>query len=280
MTIVTGEPRRLFGCVATYTTVSEDATCRFLKKAYEELLYPCLVENDVEIALQWCSASSEKFRWLPLETLSVNWEIIAGDFPLAWVIFKGWRENRCEDDRSIQSLLAASIRFTDDPKRASVLEFGVSTALLNKPIDRSVQAKTVEMALSSFSEVEGVVGYITVDYVAPEVYGSMSPYERTVGLAYPWASIEFGSKVRGYYWGNLLHKNHIDLLGGSELLKAAPVHMANQVDEERYYLQLTDDINDIDRAKLAQLKEFLKPLLPGGYPQSQEYYDSLLDFIL
>jgi hypothetical protein len=143
-----------------------------------------------------------------------------------------------------------------------------------------LQADIVTWAINAFEELQGTVGYITVDFVGSNVYGSESPYERTIGLSYPWAAKEFTAKSRGYYWGNLLSQTHVDILGGLEKVKEAPVEIIQTLRNGGVYLQLNHDINHINLDQLRQLKTFLSPLLPTGDPLEKQSYDALPNFIL
>jgi len=275
------EERNLYMSVATYEPILEpvlaDKAIAFLKKAFA-ILEPYFTNPDLRYLAVWSPVGSPRAKARSLRHL--KWEEVINDFPLEGFDLLIWKEKLRGTDRS-PNVGGVAISGVDTPEIAAHLEFTVNPqeVLGKREIDPFIQRQVVELALETFAEVKGVVGYITVDYLAPSPYGTMSPYEWYVGLSYPWAARDFRRKVRGYYWGNLLSKGHIEMLGGEEILSKAPVYLVKRL-ENGYYLQLTEDINHIDRSKLAQLKEFLKPLLPEGYPQSPEYYENLPNFLL
>lgn len=136
------------------------------------------------------------------------------------------------------------------------------------PID--IQHGIVEHAKRAFERLSGVVGYITVDVVSGSF--GWSPYERWLGapdgIAYDFHTKErlFYRRTRGYYWGNFLNPSHVDILGGEQALSRAPVALIERL-ENGWYLQLTNDINDIDRGPLHELRDFLAPVLPVAHPR-------------
>jgi len=275
MPIVMEEAKCLYMSVSTYASISQSAALDFLQKTFD-FLQPYTTDPELRFYPIWHPVGSRS-RSRSLRRL--KWEEVAQDFPLEGFDLVIWKEKLRSSLGRNPHVGGVCISFSQEPEKASLLEFALNVKeMLNGRVSEAVQAWVVELALSTFRAVEGVVGYITVDYVITSGY-TMSPYERAVGLSYPWAARGLRSKVRGYYWGNLLSRGHVELLGGEEVLSAAPVYLVKKL-ENGYYLQLTEDINNIDRGKLAQLKEFLKPLLPEGYPQSPEYYQNLPDFVL
>lgn len=259
------EERNLYMSVATYETIPTSVTIDYMKKALA-ILKPHLTNPEVRFWVRWTPVGGRtKARTLR----HLSWEEIANDFPVEGIEFLLWKE-KLRGTHKNPYVGGGSV---EDPETAAHLQFSVNPleVLGTKEISRTVQDQVVDLAIATFVAVKGIVGYITVDYLRPNAFRTASPYEEFAGLAYVCAAREFRSKVRGYYWGNLLSKGHINLLGGEEVLTKAPVYLVKDL-ENGYYLQLTEDINHIDREKLAQLKEFLKPLLPEGYPQSPEYY--------
>lgn len=271
----TNTRRHLFGSVATYKPLVLPAVQRFMRRALEDLLTPHLGAGD-SLGQQWFRVGQSYAR--PPELREVDLEAIPEAVPLEWVVVSGWREGIGPAGRG-GPILAVSAHFSQRAEQASTLEFSGSMLLFERGIDTATQAKAVALLQETFVQIEGVTGYLTADYVSAAP-GSMSPYERSVGLAYPWAARDFRHYLRGYYWGNLLHDSHVALLGGPDVLAEAPVVKVERVGERGYYLQLSADINEIDRERLRTLKAFLAPLLPEGYEQSPEYYAALPDFQL
>lgn len=272
-----GNPRRVFASVATYTPLDLQTTIQTLTDAYQTLIQPYTDDPDIESRVAWCRAGTSRQQ---ITTVSnVNWANVNDSVPLAWLMIKAWKERNLQTPQSPE-IAAVCAHFASKPERASVIEFSIMQPQLGATIPRTTQVRLVEWATATFVAIRGIVGYITVDYVSADMYGSMSPYETTVGLSYPWASRTFRDYARGYYWGNLLNQSHIERIGGATRLAELPLAAVRQLDDERFFVQLTDDINNIDRAKLAELKQIVQPLLPEGYPQTPQYYQNLPDFVL
>lgn len=271
------ENRNLYMSVATYEAIPTPVAIGYMKRALA-ILEPYLANPEVRFWVRWTPVGS---RTKARSLRHLNWEEIANDFPVEGIEFLLWKDKLRGTEKN-PHVGGVSIKFyPEDPEMAAHLQFSVNPleVLGAKEISRAVQDQVVDLAVETFVAVKGIVGYITVDYLVPSGYGTMSPYERFIGLEYLWAAREFRRKARGYYWGNLLSNGHVELLGGEAALEKAPVYLVKKL-ENGYYLQLTEDINNIDREKLAQLKEFLKPLLPEGYPQSPEYYENLPNYVL
>lgn len=277
MITVEGQERDLFASVATYTAPTTVVSLRFLRSAFERLIQPYIDSAKVEFTLDWCRPNSQSFH--PSPVTPENWKRVPTDVPLEWICLSGWKEEYHGTEIS-PSIVGISIGFSQHKSKVSTLEFSANKEIFGNTIPRAVQEQIVAWTMSAFVELAGIVGYITTDFVAADVYGSLSPYERAVGLSYPWASREFRTKTRGYYWGNFLHKEHLDTLSGTDNLQNAPVSLIKDIGNSGYYLQLTDDINYIDRDKLSQLKDFFSPLLPKGAPLPPRSVEALPDFIL
>lgn len=275
MTDVPVARRHLFGSVATYRPLDLAEVRRFMRQALDGILLPH-VDEKVSLGLQWFRVGQSYAR--PPALHAVDLDAIPDDTPLEWISVSGWREEGGPGSLG-EAILATCAHFSQDEDRASTLEFSGSMLLFGDGIDAETQQQAVALLKEAFLNVQAVTGYLTIDYVSAAP-GSMSPYERSVGLAYPWAALEFRRYLRGYYWGTLLHDSHAERLGGPQILAQAPATKTERLDGRGYYLQLSDDINDIDSQRLKDLKEFLEPLLPEGYEQSPEYYASLPDFRL
>lgn len=271
------ETRNIFASIATYNEISLNTATWFISTTFKHIFQPHIEKDGVEFTLRCKKATSQNISSLPLD--NVDWSLLGDESPLLWIMLSGWRERNRNFGKN-PAIAGATLHFSQASDHISTIETSVNMEVIGGIVGRSIQANLVELMLSLFNKTNGTVGYITVDYVSANVYGSVSPYERAMGLSYPSASRNFRSKVRGYYWGNLLHKNHLDLLGGRSALSSAPVYLVRAIGDNQYYLQLSDNINNIEREELAQLKDFLSPVLPEGYPQPDEYYQSLPDFLL
>lgn len=151
---------------------------------------------------------------------------------------------------------------------ASLIEFQVNKSCYCGDIPKYVQDKYIDLIEIVIKEICCVGGFITVDNIAYNC--GTSPYEEYIGLAYRWASCDFRKYFRGYFWGNFLSKDHINILGGvEEVIKFAPVFRVKQYNDKSAFLQLTDDINYFDVNQLRDLAIYLKSLLP---PQGKDVF--------
>lgn len=154
-------------------------------------------------------------------------------------------------------------------------EVSVRTEILMGPATpRGVEEFFVVHAKQAFDRLGGVVGYITNDWVLAQIGGGWPPYEHMLGLSSTMAAVNphngerlFHTHTRGYYWGNFLNPIHVDILGGEAALGRAPVALVERL-QRGWYLQLTDDANDVPIERLRELRDFLAPVLPT------RYYDS------
>lgn len=209
------EERNLYMSVATYEPILEpvlaDKAIAFLKKAFA-ILEPYFTNPDLRYLAVWSPVGSPRAKARSLRHL--KWEEVINDFPLEGFELLIWKEKLRGTDRD-PYVGGVGIVGSYTPEIATQLEFAVNPqeVLGRKEINPFIQRQVVELALETFAEVKGVVGYITVDYVTI-TGGTSSPYERAVGLSYPWAGRAFRERVRGYYWGNLLSREHVEMLGG------------------------------------------------------------------
>ncbi len=137
----------------------------------------------------------------------------------------------------------------------------IKPAYYKSGFNEKVQSQWVELARTAFQKLNGVNGYITVG----GGNAWCSPYEQSAGLAYQFHEIDFHRKLRGYYWGNLLSSEHIAQLGGmARVEQEAPCYLVENLSapEERAYLQLTADLDDVPDDALSALQKYLDPLLP------------------
>ena len=273
--------RFVYFAVNTYDPVISPDALRMAENAYDELLSPFIsAEMDVW-AEYYRSGSHRPKRFKPV---ALQWQRVQAAFPLRALALGLRIEGNAHrlPDREIGGL---GIHFSEDPTRASALEFGaVPDKLYGGPfIPPSIQSRVVDLAIGTFESVNGVTGYITHDYIGADSFGNDSPYEQWLGHTYRWSSLEFRARTRGYYWGNFLTQRHVDLLGGAKVLENAPVALVKRI-RDGWYLQLTDDINHIDRVRLSALKEFLAPVLPqlpADWPREPESHrHRLYDFRL
>ncbi len=146
------------------------------------------------------------------------------------------------------------------------LVVNISRSLYGPSFTREVQQQWVDVAKQAAVVLEAVTGYITVDHA-----GEMSPYEISIALNPLEAGRQLRRRLRGYYWGNFLSREHILRLGGMERIRReAPCYLVEDLSEgrgERAYLQLTPDLDNFSDGALRALKEYLHSLLPPGEPR-------------
>lgn len=155
------------------------------------------------------------------------------------------------------------------PGRASLLKVGVERPLYGEGTLDAWQEEWVALACEAFVRLKGATGYLTVD-VGTWRDSDISPYEATASINYVKVHRELHLKVRGYYWGNLLSRGHLERLGGLEtVIREAPCYLVRDLssgEEPRAYLQLTPKMEDTPLEALRALRDYLKPLLPEGRP--------------
>jgi hypothetical protein len=158
-------------------------------------------------------------------------------------------------------------------KQLSILEPAHTIRLsVDRDIRRDWDEQRWERAIRDWiitqtTAVSASYGYLTFDYDPPT---GQSPYEMWVGLPIAETICHVGTRVRGYYWGNLLTEGHIAQLGGVDrVIKHAPVAIVETIDisgRTGLYLQLTEHAAEVRDDALAELRRFLSPLLMVGRP--------------
>jgi hypothetical protein len=75
-------------------------------------------------------------------------------------------------------------------------------------------------------------------------------------------------------WGNIFGPPYVELFGGADRMRSVPAPLVIELGPERFFLQLTDDISDVqhDRAALTAAREAAKEHLGAdcfaGFPGS------------
>ena len=263
-------PPHFYVSLASCENFSLQSAIDLLESAYDNFLRP-LAENRNDLKMVASYSNSDSDRFVHFKDDTVNWKLLRTKDRLNHFALSHWRETNKSLDRS-PSVSGLALNWPNQPDEARSIEISISSLdMLNGVIDLPFQQKITQFAKEAFIGMKGSVGYSTIDYVSANCYGAASPYEMYVVLSYPWAAKEFRAKARGYYWGNFLHQRHIDQLGGVEALAHASMVKIEKLDSERYYLQLTDDINDIPLTQLHHLKTVFSKILPVGYPSSRSY---------
>lgn len=171
-----------------------------------------------------------------------------------------------------------AISFTCDYSYGDYLPPGILAAnnmflsfnlrLFNGYISSDIQNKVKDFFINAFGMLNGIVGYIDLDFGHATIEPDPTRYECELGY-YSFVNISnsFNEKARGVFWGNMLTKNHIEKLGGFQnIKKEMPFEAAEEYilenGNEAVFLQLTPDINSCDEEVCRKAKSYLKPILP------------------
>ncbi|MGH3694717.1 MAG: hypothetical protein ACRDRX_12160 [Pseudonocardiaceae bacterium] len=263
----TEENRSLYAAVTTDTQPSIDAVVRWTRYGLEHVLLPAVGERDYSLSMRVIRLNEDLRR--PKALKGVVWDSIPCNEALENIAINGWPQQSGAEHAETQ-LLRVNANFPilrrrvngTTGKTETIISLSVlKRALGSHCIDEVLQQRMVEWLLESFEELGGTTGYVTADFVQAGP-GAYSPYESAV--RFPSSERDFRRHLWGYYWGNLLGSEHVKLLGGPDAVQQAPVTIVRPVGSSSFYLQLTEDINDIDLDRLHQLREFLQPLLPEG----------------
>jgi hypothetical protein len=163
-----------------------------------------------------------------------------------------------------QAYVHVTLASVEDNGVADVLAVLVSRSIYGDEVPEH-QALWVDAFRSSAARFQASMGYLTIDYPSWE-----SPYEQSIGRWWLDGLRECQSLLRGYYWGNVLSRKHIETLGGIDRIRTeAPCDEVTQIGEELCYLQLTESVDEFSDEALVRLKEYFTPLLP----QSEDDFD-------
>lgn len=243
-----------------------------LQAAFQQLLEPFLDEVKLIISVNCDLKLVQKASTVN----GIDWEMIVRKRPLKLTIDLMVKEKLEQGENPLFGGLSIGCMGKDDPY--AVIEVGIKPGFIGKTVTKPMQTAYINWAIAMFEKLNGIIGYITLDYTALDAAGP-SPYETSVGLLYQHVAEKFHEQVRGYYWGNLLSDAHMEVLGGESSLKRLPAFLSQKVGTVGYYVQLTEDVNSLQLSDLAKLKEFLWPLLPKpehslppGYERSWPYF--------
>ena len=156
-----------------------------------------------------------------------------------------------------RGLAFANVTLTEDEDTACVLAVLVSRAIYGTEIGRDEQAAWAAALCATAARFHAATGYLTIDYVGRE-----SPHEQSIGAYWLDGLRECRSTLRGYHWGNVLSRDHIEMLGGIEQIKReAPCESVAELEEGLCYLQLSGDVDHFSDEALVNLETYLRPLL-------------------
>ena len=157
----------------------------------------------------------------------------------------------------------------DSPReleKASFVEFDLDPRNLlgQDTVTAEIQRLFIGHAIELFERFGGAYAYITKDFVIGAFSSMDSPYERFYKLRVPrlWRLREY---ARGYFWGNALSDLLVERIGGAERLTGLGFTVVRQI-RGGWYVQITDDINNIERGALHRLRDVFSPILPPPNP--------------
>lgn len=255
------ETPRLVFAVASYSLPPTATAISQLQLTFEELIAPLTkARADITLHAALCKVGTD--HWHRFEPNTLSWERMVDDFPVQMTILLDSELNRDRHRPPDVAILATNIR--EDPAQAHTIEAHISIDdLLNGCASPDYQAKLVDRVIQLYRAFNSVNGFITIDSnMTASCVGLITPYERAMWIPYHRAAPTFREKLRGYFWGNFLSRQHVDLLSGDSALRTAPVELVEEIADGSYYLQLSKDIHAVDNAQLQKLGAFLRPVLP------------------
>lgn len=147
--------------------------------------------------------------------------------------------------------------------RVSRVRFSASPSLVISGLVPPVPVWS-SLLMDAATAMQAMDGFLTLDRAA----NIGTAYERHLRRLPAKGVIEADFLLRGYFWGTLLSGRHIQGLGGVESVRAtAPVVRVVDLsteDHELLYLQLSEDLFDVDGDAERHLREYLMPVLPSG----------------
>jgi hypothetical protein len=128
-------------------------------------------------------------------------------------------------------------------------------------LPKEARAELCDVFLEGAWSFQAQSGFMTLDHV-----GGRSPWEELLGREAQLGRQEADRRLRGFYWGNLLGRRHVEALGGEEEVERnAPCQIVRTVADSAgnalLYLQVTESPDDVSREQLRALKKFLAPVV-------------------
>lgn len=269
--VVSKFSHNLYGCISTYDTL--------LSKGQ------ILVEFIEEFVKHMKKPYSQNLKFIPRGTrirpkeydyCEDAWNVFKKKFlegKINSFRLKSYKYETTKDgDVNWEEFLSLNIKSNFDfLEMASLIEFYVKRDTLNDTELFNLQAFCVKALKKLDKHLNGVGGLLTIDNMN---IGSSTAHESYVGVPYSLSSRNLNKWYRGYFWGNFLSFDHVNLLGGFQLIEQkAPVYKVEKLESGGVYLQLTENIDNFSDRELKQLKQFLKPILPSkqGYTHPLAY---------
>lgn len=264
--------RSVYAAVFAPTRPDTDTLVSLLRAAAEDVLIPAVEGSDYTLDLSATRRDEDLSREGRVH--GVVWDNVARKEPLETVIVSGSSPLRGTPVSvpflTVHAGLPRPVRRLDGSEGQSpmVIDCSVNLSRIGGSVSAELRAWLVSWLQSAASEIGATTGYLTVDFIQAGP-GATSPYEDAV-MALP-SERDPANHAVGYGWGTLLGPAHVAALGGSSALDRAPVVRRVALDEDRWWLELTDDPNDM--SSMTALREFLAPVLPEGLQDLEEYAD-------
>lgn len=263
---------RVYAGVFAPTRPDTDTLIGLLRTATEDVLLPAVDDADSTLHLRSIRQGEDLSRGRRVH--GVVWDDVARKEPLEAVIVSGFSGLRGTPVSvpflTVHAGLPGPVRRLDGSEGQSpmVIDCSVNLSRIGGSVSAELRARLVSWLQSTAGEADAPTGYLTVDFLQAGP-GATSPYEDAV-MALPSERAPVNHVV-GYGWGTLLGPAHVAALGGADTLQQAPVVRRVALDDDRWWLELTNDPNDL--STMTALREFLAPVLPEGLQDLEEYAD-------
>lgn len=253
--------RSLFGSIATYSVISQQYGVQWLRRTFQEILEPYSAIGAPETHLICWRSISQPDDVRIGEIGEETWGELLRCEALRYVEVRPGPNVPMKEGLwpfAIGLSLGLDIYGTD----VRLLEFSIRDLRSGSHVSMELQRTCVQHLTTTFEEVDGVFGMLTWDHIGALGLGTESPYERYSGWTFQYASRNYQSIARGYYWGTILNAQQCGVLGGPAVMRSAPVLRARGLSNGGWFLQVTEDINTVSSDDLQPLKQFMQPILP------------------
>ncbi|WP_420627297.1 hypothetical protein [Candidatus Leptofilum sp.] len=245
--------------IDTYTQIDNQTAVKFALDIISRLRERFTLKGDVE----WSFNNDETIFDNPLRQF--KWEkIVQSESRLDYLnVFMQATNASLE-----QCNLALGFFARTESNFPDHFSFTIGGEFLERNLKSDWQEYIVELGNKLFSSIKGVCGYITYEFTGiTSKYDRESPYDRIVGHRAETYADNLEHLCRGYYWGNFLSKSHIELLGGIGKLQPH-FYQITPLENESYYLQLTQDITQVETSDLETIRQLFAPILLKPNPES------------
>ena len=151
--------------------------------------------------------------------------------------------------------------FDQSPGKIPLISISTYSELYSPDEIDGIAGQFRSLLLTLANKVKHYGGYITLDNMV--AFSSIpSPHEHHMCFGADFLSQKIIDYYRGYFWGNILGKAHVDGLGGLErIIQDRPVFEHTILENGAVFLQLTESLLDVSDEKLLKLKKYLLNIL-------------------